>query len=150
MNKRMIAIAAGVAGLAYLLFNRARKDVFGLNYSIVGVSGIDLLNMTVSLQVKITNPTITPFPLYKTTVTGNVSVNNSMVLGTATGYADQLLSPGSAVIVPVSVRVNPAVFNANLGDLVSVLSASGVLFSFSGKITVGGVESPLNMSYKVL
>lgn len=149
-RNKLVALGVGIAGLAYLLFNRARKDVFGLQYSVVGVSSLNVMTLEVSLQVKVTNPTATPFPLYNTTLTGTVSVNDSLVLGTATGSANQLLAPGSAIVIPVTAQINPAVFGYDVAQLLQLLNQNGVLFNFSGKIIVGGVSSPVNLSYKVL
>lgn len=149
-RNKAIAIALGV-GAAVLLFFRSRKDIFGLNYSIVGVSSLNVINgLSAIINVRIQNPGVTPFPMYNTTISGQVNVNNSLSLGTATGTMNETLAPGSAIIVPVSVVVNPAILTGGLPAVLQLLNGSGVLFSFVGKITIGGVSSPLNLSYKVL
>jgi len=148
-KKKLLGIGIAVAAAAYLLWNKVKQDVFGLKFNVAGIQSVTITDgVKVVMSVRINNPSATPFPLYSTTLSGIITANNAIVLGTASGSANTMLAPYSSIVVPVEVVINP--LSLDLSTLAALMTGSGVSFVFNGNITVSGVTSPLYLEYKVL
>ena len=138
------------AGAVYWLVNRTVRAAYNLSYSVAGFSFANSYQGNFLVNVRIINSSSAAIPLLGAIIGGNITVNNSIFLGTARGQLDMVLPSNAELIVPVFLNVSPDYMSGGVVALMSLVNKAGFELNFNGALTVAGVSQPVQINYKLL
>ena len=148
MKKPLVWLLGAVG--AYWLISRTVRAAYNITYSIAGFSFTQVAGNNFVVNIRMTNNSDATIPLLGARVGGNITVNNSVYLGTAQGQLDMLLPARASVVVPVYMNVAPDYISGGVVALMTLLNKTGVSLTFNGALTVAGVSQPVAIEYKLL
>lgn len=148
MKKPLIWLLGAVG--VYWLVSRTVRAAYNLSYSIAGFSFASSQYGNFLINVRIINNTPVTIPLLGAIIGGNITVNNSMYLGTARGQLDMVLPANGQLVVPVYLNVQPDYISGGAVALMALANKTGFELNFNGALTVAGVSQPVQINYKLV
>lgn len=131
------AVAAGLylykTGAFHNMFNQAAPAATELRLRLLGFHA-DTTGLSANIEAL--NPS--SVPLQVQSIIGNFIINGKIV-GNVKMFGDQVIRPNDQAIIPVAVRVLPAV--------AQVFRKKGLHVQFDGKINLNNNLLPLQMNY---
>lgn len=141
-----------LGGFALLLFWGAKKivDINNLVFDIVGVKGVNFASDSVKITayIRIFNPTDSFFPVQGATIKGEMLLNN-FVIGEAETRIEEIISPGSQIVIPVDIVLQKNNYAASVIALITSVTSRGSIFQFVGTVSGSGINYPINLSYAI-